>query len=220
MQVVDFYFDFSSTNSCFAAFMLPDICRRHDAIVNWIPLHLGALFRETGFDVMAMTPRKARYLWRDHQRYAELTGLPFRRPRRFPIKTADALRGVIAVAHLSGAKHEAGADAAARVGARVDLTCEAAAKYSQAVMRAYWERDENIADRAVLAAIAESVGLDRDSFMRRIDSQDVRDELKSITGRAAERGVFGAPMFFVGDEIFWGKDRLDFVERWLTRPAH
>src|SRR5712664_3331009 len=94
MQVVDFYFDFSSTNSYFAAFMLPETCRRHDAIVNWIPLHLGALFRETGFDVMAMTPRKARYLWRDHQRYAELTGLPFRRPRRFPIKTADALRGV------------------------------------------------------------------------------------------------------------------------------
>jgi 2-hydroxychromene-2-carboxylate isomerase len=141
--------------------MLPNICRRPDAIVNWIPLHLGALFRETGFDVMAMTPRKARYLWRYHQRYAELTGLPFRRPRRFPIKTADALRAVIAAAHLSGAKREAEAGAdAARVGAHVDLTCEAAAKYSQAVMRAYWERDENIADRAVLDAIAGSVGLD------------------------------------------------------------
>jgi 2-hydroxychromene-2-carboxylate isomerase len=165
---------------------------------------------------MAMTPRKARYLWRDHQRYAELTGLPFRRPRRFPIKTADALRGVIAAAHLSGAKREAGAEAA-RVGAQVDLTCEAAAKYSQAMMRAYWERDENIADRAVLGAIAGSVGLDRDGFMRLIDSEDVRDELESITGRAAERGVFGAPMFFVRDEMFWGKDRLDFVERWLTR---
>jgi 2-hydroxychromene-2-carboxylate isomerase len=217
MQVVDFYFDFSSTNSYFAAFMLPETCRRRDATVNWIPLHLGALFRETGFDVMAMTSRKARYLWRDHQRYAELTGLPFRRPRRFPIKTADALRGVIAAAHLSGAKREAGANAA-RVGAHVDLTCEAAAKYSQAVMRAYWERDENIADRTVLGAIAGSAGLDRDAFMRLIDSENVRDELKSITGRAAEREVFGAPMFFVGDEMFWGKDRLDFVERWLTRP--
>ena len=220
MQIVDFYFDFSSTNSYFAAFMLPDICRRHDAIVNWIPLHLGALFRETGFDVMAMTPRKARHLWRDHQRCAELTGLPFRRPRRFPIKTADTLRGVIAAAYLSGAKRddEAGADAA-RVGARVDLTCDAAAKYSQAVMRAYWERDEDISDWAVLGAIAGSVGLDRDAFIRLIDSEDVRDELKSITGRAAERGVFGAPMFFVGAEMFWGKDRLDFVERWLTRPS-
>jgi 2-hydroxychromene-2-carboxylate isomerase len=221
MQVVDFYFDFSSTNSYFAAFMLPDICCRHDAIVNWIPLHLGALFRETGFDVMAMTPRKARYLWRDHQRYAELTGLPFRRPRRFPIKTADALRGVIASAHLSGTKRGTGAGAdAARVGARVDLTCDAAARYSQAVMRAYWERDENIADRAVLAATAESAGLDRDGFIRLIDSEDVRDELTSITGRAAERGVFGAPMFFVGAEMFWGKDRLDFVERWLIRRSH
>src|SRR5713226_9616946 len=104
---VDFYFDFSSTNSYFAAFLLPAICGRNGAGVNWLPLHLAALFRGTGFDVMAMHPAKARYLWLDHQRYAELTGLPFRRPRRFPIKTADALRGVIAAAHLSGAKREA-----------------------------------------------------------------------------------------------------------------
>jgi 2-hydroxychromene-2-carboxylate isomerase len=92
MRTVDFYFDFSSTNSYFAAFMLPEMCRRLGARINWLPIHLSALFRTTGFDVMAMTSRKARYLWRDHQRYAELTGLPFRRPSRFPIKTAAALR--------------------------------------------------------------------------------------------------------------------------------
>ena len=71
----------------------------------------------------------------------------------------------------------------------------------------------------MLGAIVESVGLDRDALLKLIDSEDVRDELKSITGRAAESGVFGAPMFFVGTEMFWGKDRLDFVERWLTRPV-
>src|ERR1700687_3098626 len=75
MRVVDFYFDFSSTNSYFAAFMLPEICARNDARLNWMPTHFAALFRGTGFDVMAMTARKARYLWRDHARYAELTGL-------------------------------------------------------------------------------------------------------------------------------------------------
>src|ERR1700688_2370609 len=81
MKTVDFYFDYSSTNSYFAAFLLPEICRKHDAIVNWLPIHSAALFRGTGFDVMAMTPRKARYLWRDHQRYDEVTGPPLR-PRR------------------------------------------------------------------------------------------------------------------------------------------
>ena len=59
MKIVDFYFDYSSTNSYFAAFLLPELCRRHDARVNWLPTHSAALFRGTGFDVMAMTPRKA-----------------------------------------------------------------------------------------------------------------------------------------------------------------
>ena len=92
MRSVDFYFDFSSTNSYFAAFMLPEICTRNDARLNWMPTHFAALFRRTGFDVMAMTARKARYQWRDHARYAELTGLPFKRPRRFPIKSRTANR--------------------------------------------------------------------------------------------------------------------------------
>src|SRR5208283_5771863 len=102
MRTAEFYYDFSSTNSYFAAFMLPEICARAGAAMRWIPLHSAALFRSTGFDVMAMTPRKARYLWRDHQRYAEFTGLPFRKPSRFPIKTAAALRATLAMPGLIG----------------------------------------------------------------------------------------------------------------------
>src|SRR5262249_13815957 len=122
MQTVDFYYDFSSTNSYFAAFMVPEICRRTGAAMRWLPLH--SVFRGTGFDVMAMRPEKARHLWRDHARYAEATGLPFRRPSHFPIKTALALRCVLAV-DLSGLCHDDGA--------RADL--------SQSLFRAYWERD-------------------------------------------------------------------------------
>src|ERR1700724_1692271 len=144
MQVVDFYFDFSSTNSYFAAFMLPDVCRRHDAIVNWIPLHLGALFRETGFDVMAMTPRKARYLWRDHQRYAEFTGLPFRKPSRFPIKTSSALRATLMIPSLTGENPD-------------NYTASKMGDFAQAVMRAYWERDVDISDLAELGALGSNL---------------------------------------------------------------
>ena len=104
MSIVDFYFDFSSTNSYFAAFMLPEICDRVGASMRWLPIHSAALFRGTGFDVMAMTPRKARYLWRDHARYAERTGLAFRRPSRFPIKTALSLRCVLAAERIAGGK--------------------------------------------------------------------------------------------------------------------
>jgi 2-hydroxychromene-2-carboxylate isomerase len=205
MQSVDFYFDFSSTNSYFAAFLLPEICARNDARVNWMPAHFAALFRGTGFDVMAMTARKARYLWRDHARYAEATGLPFRKPSRFPIKTASALRAVLAAGHAAQAD-EGG-----------DSREHAQRAISQAIMRAYWERDEDISDRDVLASIAASAGFDGAALMNLADQKAMRDELAALTQTAAARGVFGAPTFFVGDEMFWGKDRLDFVERMLKR---
>jgi 2-hydroxychromene-2-carboxylate isomerase len=203
MQFVDFYFDFSSTNSYFAAFMLPEICARNDARVNWKPTHFAALFRGTGFDVMAMTPRKARYLWRDHARYAEATGLPFRKPSRFPIKTASALRAVLAAGHSA----ETG-----------DSRERAHRAISQAIMRAYWERDEDISNRDVLASIATSIGFDGAALIDIANAKPARDELAALTETAMVRGVFGAPTFFVGDEMFWGKDRLDFVERLLKRP--
>jgi 2-hydroxychromene-2-carboxylate isomerase len=203
MRTVDFYFDFSSTNSYFAAFMLPEICARNDTRLNWMPTHFAALFRGTGFDVMAMTAQKARYLWRDHARYAELTGLPFKRPRRFPIKTAAALRTVVAAGRAAGTGEESREHAKGAI--------------SQAIMRAYWERDDDISNPTVIAAIATDAGFDGEALVAAADSASAREEVTAITDRAVARGVFGAPTFFVGDEMFWGKDRLDFVERWLKR---
>jgi 2-hydroxychromene-2-carboxylate isomerase len=206
MRLVDFYFDFSSTNSYFAAFLLPEICARNDARVNWMPAHFAALFRGTGFDTMAMTPRKARYLWRDHARYADLTGLPFKKPSRFPIKTSSALRAVLA----AGETARADDGGTSREHAQRTI--------SQAIMRAYWERDEDISSREVLASIASSAGFDGARLIEAADAKPARDELTALTEGAIPRGVFGAPTFFVGDEMFWGKDRLEFVERWLKRP--
>ncbi|MGH7779469.1 MAG: 2-hydroxychromene-2-carboxylate isomerase [Candidatus Binataceae bacterium] len=193
MRSIDFFFDFSSTNSYFAAFMLPQLAAKTGTEVNWLPIHSAGLFRGTGFDVMAMTPRKARYLWRDHARYAEFTGLPFRKPSRFPIKTATALRCAIA---LSGPARTA---------------------FCQAVFRSYWERDEDISDPPVLGALARGAGLEADAILRAAGSPEIRGELRAITSQAAERGVFGVPMFSVDGEMFWGKDRLDFVARLLER---
>lgn len=204
MKTVDFYFDYSSTNSYFAAFMLPEICRKHGAIVNWLPIHSAALFRGTGFDVMAMTARKARYLWRDHQRYAELTSLPFRKPSRFPIKTAMALRATLMIPSLVGDDAE-------------NYTASKMGDFAQAVMRAYWERDLGISSAVELVALGDSIGLDGDILIAAANSQAARERLAAVTERAIARGVFGVPMFLVEDEMFWGKDRLDFVERWLIR---
>ena len=84
-------------------------------------------------------------------------------------------------------------------------------------MRAYWERDEDISDSEVLASIASSAGFDGARLLEAADAKPARDALAAVTERAITRGVFGAPTFFVGDEMFWGKDRLEFVERWLKQ---
>jgi 2-hydroxychromene-2-carboxylate isomerase len=202
MKTVDFYFDYSSTNSYFAAFLLPAICRKHGALVNWLPVHSAALFRGTGFDVMAMTPRKARYLWRDHQRYAEFTGLPFRKPSRFPIKTSAGLRATLMIPGLIGNNPD-------------DYTAAKMGDFAQAVMRVYWERDADISDPVVLAELAAEVGISSDGLIAAADSPDARARLAAVTEAAIARGVFGVPMFCVAGEMFWGKDRLDFVERLL-----
>jgi 2-hydroxychromene-2-carboxylate isomerase len=88
---------------------------------------------------------------------------------------------------------------------------------SQALFRSYWERDENIADPEVLAGLISGIRLDPGAIIDRANSQEIREALREVTSRAAERGVFGVPTFFVKDEMFWGKDRLDFVEQRIKR---
>ena len=207
MRSVDFYFDFSSTNSYFAAFMLPEICARYDARLNWMPTHSAALFRGTGFDVMAMTPRKARYLWRDHARYAELTGLPFKRPSRFPIKTSTALRTVLAAGHAT--KSDDGG-AAARASAARDRAGDHARLLG--ARRRYQRPRRARGDCLGCRLRRRRVDVTLPTQLRS------RDALAAITEqRGCARGLRPANIF-VGDEMFWGKDRLDFVERWLKRP--
>jgi 2-hydroxychromene-2-carboxylate isomerase len=88
---------------------------------------------------------------------------------------------------------------------------------SQALFRSYWERDENIADPEVLADLISGIVLNPGVIIDRANSPEIREALREVTSRAAERGVFGVPTFFVKDEMFWGKDRLDFVEQRVKR---
>ena len=191
---LELYYDFSSTNAYFAAFLAPDLYRRVGAELVWKPFYLGHAFRRRGHDVMRdHGNEKLAYLFRDHLRWSRRTGLPFVRPTIFPIKTSRALRGSVV---MRGRGLE-----------------EA---YVQAVMRAYWAEDENIAEPTVLARIARELGVDGEEFLAEADAEAARAEVARVTDEGIGRGVFGAPMFFVGEEMFWGKDRLDFVEELLT----
>ncbi len=186
---LEMYYDFSSTNAYFAAFLAPEFCRRLGASLVWKPFYLGHAFRLRDHSVNRdHPPGKLEYLFKDHKRWSQRTGLPFNRPTTFPIKTSLALRGSVVM-------REQGLEEA----------------YVQAVMSAYWARDENIAQSEVLARIVGQLGADGDDFLAQVDQAGPREEVVRVTNEGIARNVFGAPMFFVGDEMFWGKDRLDFI---------
>jgi 2-hydroxychromene-2-carboxylate isomerase len=117
-------------------------------------------------------------------------------PTKFPIKTSPALRGALAMRRF-GREWE----------------------YLEAIFAAYWERDDaSVAEPAGLRPVAAALGVDPDHFLALADSEEVRRELIAETDAGLARGVFGAPTFVVGDEIFWGKDRMDFIDEELARP--
>lgn len=187
---VDFYWDAGSTNTYFALKLIEPVLQRTGAQLILQPFNLGHVFRQHQYVLMDEPPAKISNRIRDLNRWARKHDLPFRMPDTFPIKTSRALRGSIAMRHWNLER-----------------------AYVDAVMAAYWERNEaSIADYVGLRRIAVSLGVDPDAFEARSESASVRQALIDSTNAGLSRGVFGVPMIAVGDELFWGKDRMAFVE--------
>jgi 2-hydroxychromene-2-carboxylate isomerase len=194
-KTVELYWDAGSTNTYFALKLLKPLLARADAKLVLHPFNLGHVFRVHNYVLMEEPPAKIANRKRDLQRWAERYDLPFRFPDQFPIKTSRALRGSLAMRRWN---------------------LEAA--YTEAVLDAYWERnDHSIAEYEGLRPIARSLGVDPDEFEEVSESADVRQQLIDSTNHGLERGVFGVPSIFVGDELFWGKDRMEFVEAELRK---
>ena len=192
---VELYWDIGSTNTYFALKLIKPVVERHGAELVLHPYNLGYVFRKYDYELMKESKEKLRYRKRDLMRWAEKYGLPFQIPRQFPIKSSRVLRGSLAMR---------------RKGLEMPFV--------ERVFDAYWERgDASIVEYAGLRPIAESLGVDGEWFERTSAGDEVGDELARSTDGAIARGVFGVPMFFVGNEMFWGKDRVDFVEDELTR---
>lgn len=191
-KTVELFYDFSSPNAYFAAMLLPPIAARHAASIEWRPFLLGGLFKALGAQMTPgmSTPEKSAWSMADLQRWSKKYDLPFRFPSRFPINTVKPLR-----AALLAADH--GIDPGV---------------YAQAVFRAYWVDDRDIADPSVLAEVVRDLGASPDVLLPRLEEPAVKDALRQATDDARTRGVFGAPSFIVNGELHFGKDRLDFVE--------
>jgi 2-hydroxychromene-2-carboxylate isomerase len=191
----DYYFDFGSLASYLAHTQLPKICAETGATANLLPMLLGGVFQATG-NVSPMTvPAKGRYVYVDFKRYADAYGVPLSMNPHFPIITTTLMRVVTAL-HM-----------------RQDPRMAA---YMDAVFQAIWVDALNLNDPAIVADVLTRAGLDPVELLAMANEQATKDQLKAVTMRAVERGVFGAPTFFVGEQMFWGQDRIEQVKAALT----
>ena len=195
MKTVEFYFDFGSPYSYLAYKALPAIAAARGAQIVWRPMLLGGVFKATGNHSPAEIPAKSRWMHQDMQRWAARYGAVFRFNPHFPINTLVLMRGAVGM-QMRGPDFR---------------------KYMDAVFHAMWAEPCNLGDAAELAALLRQAGLDADVVLALANDAAVKEQLKKQTEEAVARGVFGAPTFFVGEEMFWGQDRLDFVAAALDR---
>jgi 2-hydroxychromene-2-carboxylate isomerase len=188
---IEFFYDIGSSYSYLAATQVEGLAARTGAKVRHRPFLLGGLFKAIGSGPPATLAPKASYMLRDLQRWARLYGVSIRVPSSFPANTLRAQR-VLAAAEL---------DEPAKLPA-----------VTLAFFHAHWVDDRDIADAAVLAEVASAAGARGEELVRASEEPRVKERLRASTEEVQRRGAFGAPTFFVGDEMFFGNDRLAHVE--------
>ncbi|MCL5777001.1 2-hydroxychromene-2-carboxylate isomerase [Limibaculum sp. FT325] len=197
MNELRFWFDPASTYSWLSVLRIDAAARDAGVRVRWQPFLLGPIFRAKGWETSPfnLDPAKGAHMWRDLERRAAGLGHPVRRPDAFPANSLRAARVMTAA---------------------IDQPWLPA--FARAVMTAQFARGANIAEDATLeAALREAAA--GPEWLARAEAPAVKDALRAATGEAAAVGIFGAPSFTVGRELFWGDDRLDEALAW-ARGRH
>ena len=192
---VDFYFDLGSPTAYLAFTQLPRICADGDATLVCKPMLLGGVFKATGNASPVAVPAKGRWMGQDMARWARRYGVPFVFNPHFPINTLTLMRGAVGLQMR-----------------RPELL----KAYMDTVFSALWVQSRDLGQPAEVAAAVVPLGLTAEAFTAMVSDPEVKAELALRTDEAVARGVFGAPTCFVGSQMFFGQDRLDFVREALT----
>lgn len=197
---IEFFFDLGSPYSYLASTQLAALGERLSSEVRWRPFLVGAVFKATA--APQMSPTKGRYLMADLQRWAESYGVAFNMATRFPLNTLLAQRTLSAL-EVRAASGEAGEGVLHRA--------------ASALFEAYWVADRDISQAEVIAGALDQAQLPGAALVAAASESASKEALRQTTDEAIARGAFGAPTFFVGEAMFWGNDRLAFVERAFAR---
>ena len=189
-EKLEFFYDYVSSYSYLVNSQVEKI---EGVELHYRPMLLGAVMQASGNSPPGLIPAKGAYLKKDLGRWADLYGVPFRSNTIFPQNTLGALRLAIAAQRRGVFK-----------------------SIHQGLFDAIFVHDLNLGDPEVLVQILTEAGLGVDELIGDISDQSIKDELKENTEEAVSRGVFGAPTFFVGNEMFFGNDRLDFIRQALA----
>lgn len=192
---VEFFFDFGSPTTYLAWTQLPRLCAEAGADLVFRPMLLGGVFQATGNASPVTVPAKGRYMLEDMARYARRYGVPMRMNPHFPINTLMLMRGAVGFQLEKPDRFDA---------------------YVRAVFEAMWVEPRNLGDPEILAATLMQAGFDPREVLDMAGQQRVKDALKANTEEAVRRGAFGAPTLFVGGQMYFGQDRLDFVREALV----
>jgi 2-hydroxychromene-2-carboxylate isomerase len=201
MTKIEFHFDFGSPNAYLSHLVIPEIQQRTGATFAYIPVLLGGVFKLTNnrspAESLAGIRNKPEYERLETQRFIQHHAITsFQRNPFFPVNTLVLMRAAVAAQRLGIFE-----------------------RYVDEIYRHMWSAPKKLDDPAVLkAALAES-GLDADQLLTLAQAQDVKDELLANTQKSVDRGTFGSPTFFVGEQIYFGKDRLRDVETEIVRAA-
>ena len=198
MKSVEFYFDLGSPYSYLAYYRLLQMAEQQEIQIVYKPILLGGVFKATGNRSPIEIPVKGVYSILDMQRWAEYYQIPMQMNPHFPMNTLTLMRILTGVQLLHLEKFE---------------------QVLKLLFDGMFGTPQNLNEPTVLAEVLKPSGFSVEDIMSMVQSDVVKQKLITETEQAIQRGIFGAPTFFVGDEMYWGQDRLHFVEQALNKAS-